>query len=81
MKSLTIKDWSKDLTFAKKPRGHVWAINEYGFIDLFAYESGQIHNGPRCINCGYGFCHHCSNQKTPHKCNHSTEKTDEHPNP
>lgn len=28
-------------------------------IDICAYMAGDIHNGPRCMICGYGFCHHC----------------------
>lgn len=40
-------------------RGHIWKRNGYnGAIDVFAHEEGN-HNGPVCVNCGYGFCHHC----------------------
>jgi hypothetical protein len=47
--------------YQKNPRGHVWARNDYDkrTLDIFAYEAGSFHNGPRCVNCGYGFCHHC----------------------
>lgn len=38
-------------------RGHIWKRSR-GAIDVFAYEGGY-HNGPECVNCGYGFCHHC----------------------
>jgi hypothetical protein len=49
-------------------RGHTWityADNDAAFegneaIDIFAYEQGEYHNGPRCKVCGYGFCHHCN---------------------
>jgi hypothetical protein len=41
-------------------RGHKW--QEFGGeVDIFAYSDGDIHNGPRCTVCGYGFCHHCQN--------------------
>lgn len=45
-------------SYIKNPRGHVWQEFD-GEIDVFAYEDGSYHNGPRCIKCGYGFCHHC----------------------
>lgn len=46
--------------------GHVWEVNETGDIDVFAYEGGDIHNGPRCTVCDYGRCWHCT--KTVPKC-------------
>lgn len=39
-------------------RGHEWLTNDDGSIDIFGYDAGY-HNGPRCVKCGYGFCHHC----------------------
>lgn len=39
-------------------KGHVWELNDDGGVDIFAL-SDDIHNGPRCVNCGYDFCHHC----------------------
>jgi len=27
--------------------------------DTFAYEVGY-HNGPKCVVCGFYFCHHCN---------------------
>lgn len=39
-------------------RGHVWQKDEDGDIDIFGHESDP-HNGPVCVRCGYGFCHHC----------------------
>lgn len=55
-------------------KGHVWlTIGDSEFadpddgsefndqIDIFAYTYGEFHNGPKCKNCGYGFCHHCLN--------------------
>jgi len=37
---------------------HKW-IKEGKQIDIFAYEEGEYHNGPKCSVCGFGFCHHC----------------------
>jgi hypothetical protein len=51
--------------YEKDPKGHVWETNDNGEVDIFAYEAGDRHNGPRCAKCGYGFCHHC--QKKPAK--------------
>jgi hypothetical protein len=44
--------------YVDNPRGHVWKLDEDGEIDYFGYD-GDVHNGPLCVNCGYGFCHHC----------------------
>lgn len=43
----------------KDSKGHVWETLDDGTLDIFAYEEGSYHNGPRCKVCGYGFCHHC----------------------
>lgn len=40
-------------------RGHHWQTLADGDIDIFGYEGGEYHNGPICVNCGYGYCHHC----------------------
>lgn len=37
-------------------------------IDICAYSSGDVHNGPVCINCGYGFCHHCHPEEYDSEC-------------
>lgn len=41
-------------------RGHVWLKSSYDKreIDIFGFSAGY-HNGPRCVKCGYEFCHHC----------------------
>lgn len=39
-------------------KGHRWKREDDGAIDIFGVEWGH-HNGPICVNCGYGFCHHC----------------------
>lgn len=49
----------KERDYVKNTRGHVWATDEDGVLDIFAYEGGDYHNGPKCVKCGYGFCHHC----------------------
>lgn len=41
------------------PQGHEWRRDEDGEVDIFAYTEGQYCNGPECVKCGYGFCHHC----------------------
>lgn len=46
------------------PKGHVWELNDDGGINIFAL-SDDIHNGPRCANCGYDFCHHCTDTIEP----------------
>jgi len=40
-------------------RGHVWKRDEDGTLDIFAYNPSEYCNGPLCVKCGYGFCHHC----------------------
>lgn len=43
----------------KNAKGHVWKLDDYNEeVDIFAFDAGN-HNGPMCIKCGYGFCHHC----------------------
>lgn len=55
--------------YITETRGHVWKTDEGGEVDIFAYEGdGQYCNGPRCVNCGEGFCHHCENYETPFDC-------------
>jgi hypothetical protein len=39
---------------------HKWVKNDYdGGVDDWAFSEGEFHNGPRCEECDYGFCHHC----------------------
>lgn len=45
---------------------HTWEQGEDGYINIFAFEEGY-HNGPKCVVCGYSFCHHCSDGKVPVK--------------
>jgi hypothetical protein len=49
-----------DRAYVKNSKGHEWKRDEEGDIEIFAYTNGDHHNGPRCVKCGYGFCHHCS---------------------
>lgn len=45
-------------------KGHVWQKNEYDDkVDIMAM-CYDFHNGPKCINCGYDFCHHCQDGPT-----------------
>ena len=47
--------------------GHIWQTKD-NHVYLFAYERGEYHNGPRCVNCNYGYCHHCHNDVPPEAC-------------
>ena len=59
-----------DREYAKNPKGHVWERDETGDIEIFAFTDGGHHNGPKCVNCGYGFCHYCEDGPK-HKCTHA----------
>lgn len=48
-----------DAEYVKTPHGHEWERDETGDIEIFAYTNGDRCNGPKCVKCGYGFCHHC----------------------
>lgn len=37
---------------------HQWKM-EGDSIDIFAADTGNYCNGPLCMRCGQGFCHHC----------------------
>ena len=55
---------------------HKW-IKEDGEIDIFAYESGSYHNGPRCSVCNFCFCHHCDPEGYNTNCpSHSLDAND-----
>ena len=41
---------------------HEWKRDEDGTVDVFGFDA-DTHNGPVCVRCGYGYCHHC--QKEP----------------
>jgi len=43
------------------PKGHKWETDIEGNVNIFAFEHGY-HNGPVCVKCGYGFCHHCKDE-------------------
>lgn len=49
--------------YSTHPMGHVWKRDEDGSIDIFAFGGGH-HNGPACLLCDYGFCHHCRDMPT-----------------
>lgn len=42
-------------------------------IDIFAYEAGEYHNGPLCIRCGKGSCHHCHPEIYTEECTATEE--------
>ena len=44
--------------YETNPRGHKW-VAEDGVVNIFAFNPSDLHNGPLCEKCGYGFCHHC----------------------
>ncbi len=46
------------MEYETNTRGHIWKTDDDGAVDIFGYEYGT-HNGPVCVVCGYGFCHHC----------------------
>lgn len=41
---------------------HYWIEDEDGSIDTFRAENmpSDFHNGPKCLKCGFEFCHHCN---------------------
>ena len=62
--------------YETSPRGHKWAVIEgTDELDIMAYTDGVMCNGPRCVKCGYGFCHHCSKYKVSHPCPHAEDGT------
>lgn len=42
-------------------KGHLWQVDEFGDVDTFAFNH-EPHNGPKCMTCGYHFCHHCKSE-------------------
>lgn len=50
--------------FSKKvyPK-HKW-VRDGGKIDFFAFAVGY-HNGPQCDRCGFSYCEHCQDGKSP----------------
>jgi hypothetical protein len=54
--------------YIDNPRGHVWQTGDDGELDIFAYGEGEYCNGPLCVKCGYGFCHHCHSDGAEHDC-------------
>jgi|19_taG_2_1085344.scaffolds.fasta_scaffold00883_14 hypothetical protein len=61
---MTYRDPSR-YPYVRDPQGHIWKEIEAGVIDIFAWSEGDTCNGPRCIKCDRGFCHHCSNKRIP----------------
>lgn len=55
---------------------HKWQKNDYDkrTVDMFAYEAGEYHNGPRCVRCGAGFCHHCHPERMNEACGQKAKR-------
>jgi hypothetical protein len=51
------KEYERDWLTAFRQAGHK-PEKQAGRIDWFAH-SGGYHNGPRCTECGEGYCMHC----------------------
>jgi hypothetical protein len=47
---------------------HDFVRDEYGNIDIFAYEWGDYHNGPACKRCEDSWCGHCEPEKMDEEC-------------
>lgn len=61
-------------------RGHTWKREDFDprEVDIFGLESScGYHNGPRCVVCGYGFCHHCHRDGPPEPCTGPKPKTED----
>jgi hypothetical protein len=61
-------------------RGHVWRREEYDprEVDIFGFCSDDgFHNGPVCVVCGYGFCHHCNRNGPTADCPGEPEQTED----
>lgn len=54
-----LKEYQRDWLTAFRQAGHR-PVKEDGHVDIFAYTSGDHHNGPRCTECGEGRCWHCT---------------------
>lgn len=52
-------DSKQAYAYIENNRGHIWELNKEGTVAIFAYNPYDPHNGPKCVVCGYGFCHHC----------------------
>lgn len=58
--------------YETETKGHEWKKDSRGIVDIFAFHPAIYHNGPLCVKCGYGFCHHCQqlpSKECPHKQN------------
>lgn len=57
---------AQDVALDARANGHVWARDENNHIDVWQLDN-DIHNGPRCVNCGRAFCAHCNDDFPPCK--------------
>lgn len=57
-----------ETVFRTTEGGHTFR-EVYGSIDIFAFTGGGDHcNGPQCLDCGKGQCHHCDDSIYDEKC-------------
>ena len=49
---------------AYQKSGHIWQ-EEDGYVDVFVLDN-NLHNGPKCVKCGYNPCWYC--EPVPKKC-------------
>jgi len=54
-------------------RQHDWR-REDGEIDIFAFNPHDPHNGPSCVRCGEGFCHHCEPDCYRYECSRALDE-------
>jgi hypothetical protein len=52
---------------------HKWKMDGKE-IDIFAGGDGDFHNGPKCVRCGQGFCHHCHRECYTEQCSPKKKK-------
>jgi hypothetical protein len=55
--------WSQEFWFESRGEfqmiKHDFYKDPLGEVDVWRIES-DYHNGPQCMRCGWGACHHCS---------------------
>jgi len=62
-----------------KKKQHKWIKHSYDSeTDIFAAENmpSDYHNGPKCSECGFEFCHHCNPEGYDTKCGTKSIKAD-----
>lgn len=54
-----LAEYQRDWMLGFRRAGHKPEKRD-GSVNIFAYTSGDYHNGPRCTSCGEGWCWHCT---------------------